>query len=324
MIEILAMLALGSTAEVKVVTFPAHEITLPGTLTIPDGAAKAVVLMMPGSGPSDRDGNQPPALMTNVLKDTSERLVGEGYATFRFDKRPVHTNKSLWPTDPAQFDKFFSMENHLADVVAAAKFVRGYEGLAGKKLVVMGHSEGGMFALATAASIQPDALVLMGTPGRMMGDVLINQIDNSVDRSALSQEKKDALKSENRRIVNEIKAEAKMPENIPAELKALYAPSSMTILHGYFNFNPVSAAKAFGGDVLVMNGELDVQVDKTKDAAVLFDALKSRSKGDSVLSVIPSASHNLKFIKSLSEPGFSGPIVRQALDDLVKFLNGHL
>src|SRR5436309_15501621 len=70
------------------VTFAgAGGLQLHGTLVLPSGTkGKAPgVLLLSGSGPTDRNGNQLPQIVTDLLKQIAERLAADGYASLRFD-----------------------------------------------------------------------------------------------------------------------------------------------------------------------------------------------------------------------------------------------
>ncbi len=93
---------------------------LHGTFLMPASSDKApAVLLIPGSGPTDRDGNQKPGLISDLLKQIAERLATEGIATYRFDKRAVSTYYPLWPKDIEGFNSFMSFWNFVGDVQAA-------------------------------------------------------------------------------------------------------------------------------------------------------------------------------------------------------------
>ena len=67
---------------------------LKGTLSVPAKKAKTAVLMISGSGPTDRDGNSALGLNNNSLKMVAHALTSEGYAVLRFDKRGIAESKN--------------------------------------------------------------------------------------------------------------------------------------------------------------------------------------------------------------------------------------
>ena len=60
---------------------------LKGTLLMPGSAPVAVVLIIPGSGPTDRDGNRPAGMKASTYRLLAEGLAARGVASLRIDKR---------------------------------------------------------------------------------------------------------------------------------------------------------------------------------------------------------------------------------------------
>ena len=117
-----ALVLATAMAKTEEITFKgATDLTLSGELMLPDGDGPfPAVLLLPGSGPTDRDGNQLPTYNINSLKQIAEHLAKNGIATFRFDKRPVRRYLASWPLDSMEkLSEYFSFENHVADVAAA-------------------------------------------------------------------------------------------------------------------------------------------------------------------------------------------------------------
>src|ERR1700733_14331833 len=114
----------GST-EREVNFVGAEGTTLSGTLEVPAHfeACPALVLLA-GSGPTDRDGNQPPGLITDLLKQIADGLAEKGVVTLRFDKRGMYANRAEKPKDTGKFGEFFSWENFVGDAESAYRFLR--------------------------------------------------------------------------------------------------------------------------------------------------------------------------------------------------------
>ena len=113
------------------------ELLLAGTLHLPDGEPLATVLMVPGSGPSDRDNDVYfPAIRAGLLD--------RGIAAASFDKRGVGESAGHWcDTDPAQ---------QTADVAAQLACLRETPGVESARLGLFGHSQGGWVVLEVAAA----------------------------------------------------------------------------------------------------------------------------------------------------------------------------
>lgn len=300
-------------------------LKMEGTLAFPENAKEApCLLLMPGSGPTDRDGNQP-TIKTDVLKQIADRLKSDGIATFRFDKRPVARYQSQWPKTVETINEFFSVENHLADAEAAFKTMVSQPECTPKLTGLLGHSEGGSFALELASKLQVNTVVLCGTIGRNMKDVIHDQIAQSLDTSKVTPEIKKQYLDNLDALMDEIRRDGK-PTTKPLQgLGALFNPTTYKIMEGYQNMDSIARAKQFGGSVLVLNGEKDVQVSATKDAALIFAALSVRKGGKQEIAIIPGASHNLKKLTD-GDPmsSFTGPIVPEALSKIAEWCKTNL
>ena len=324
---IAATMAFGQESTHELTFKGATETTLSGELMLPEGAGLfPCALLLPGSGPTDRNGNQPPQLITDVLKQIAEHLAKNGVATFRFDKRPAHVNAKQWPplTDMGALSEYFSFENHVADVAAAYKAMAAQPKVDPKRLAILGHSEGGLFACWEAHLLNPRAVVLVGTAGTSMVDVLRFQIGQNIGASALPEERKKAIIDSNEKAMKTIVDSGKVPEDVDPVLKSLYNASALKLLRSYMTIDPTVPLAQYQGPVLVLNGEKDAQVRATVDAPRLFEALKRRKGGAQELFVVPGASHCLKTLTSEPGSAFVGPIVPAALEKIAAWLKAKL
>src|SRR3569623_267258 len=95
MIAIAMMMALAA-APGDEVTIPGPQGPLAGTYQAPqssDGKGPVVVII-PGSGPTDRDGNSPMGLKAQPYKLLAEALAGRGVASVRIDKRGMFGSRA--------------------------------------------------------------------------------------------------------------------------------------------------------------------------------------------------------------------------------------
>ncbi|MFM9873634.1 MAG: hypothetical protein ACKVQS_09250 [Fimbriimonadaceae bacterium] len=320
MIELLcAAIAFGYMNQVTAteVSFQGVGLELKGTLRVPESKIPMpAVLLLPGSGPTDRDGNQPPTIVTNVLKEISAELNNIGIVTLCFDKRPVHTYKNQWPTDKALISKFFSVENHLSDIKSAYSFLAKQPSADKTKMFLLGHSEGAMFSNHLASELNPKGIVLLGAPGRGMDVIVIEQLARNF--SALPDgELKSRLISDTDRAIKLLKEKAEEPKDIHPALAQLFNYSTVDIWHGYFNIDPIADAKLYKGQVFIGNGQSDIQISAMRDSKPLAAAYGDQA----TLFIVPNASHNLKHVDSDKEPGLSGPVepgLIQSLKDWFK------
>src|SRR5580700_2635131 len=137
-------------------------------MTPPDVEHPPVALLIAGSGSTDHDGNGPQAKPA-TLKKLAEQLAERKIATLRYDKRGAGGWKPEFgkPED-------FRFRDYVDDAVALVNYLRG----SGKfsKVILVGHSEGGLVAILTARRVPVDRLVLLATAARRQGDLLKAQL----------------------------------------------------------------------------------------------------------------------------------------------------
>lgn len=298
-----------SGVQSKEVSFKGYEgLELFGTLELPRESKAPAVLLLPGSGPSDRDGSQP-GLKIDILRQIAEGLAAQGIASLRFDKRAVAGRYAkAFPKDLAGLDHFFSWNAFVEDAKGAFAYLKTQPQIDSARMGILGHSEGGMIAIALAKQVKPKALILVSTPARDLGTVIIEQITEGYS-ARLSQPA--ALKkrvAETKRIVAAIRKDHTIPSDVDAELAPLFPKYLSQYMTSVVAFQPAQEVKDFAGPVLIVQGEKDIQVSPERDANVLKESIKG-----SELFLVKGASHCLKSVSTDLEPGFEGPVVPEAL-----------
>ena len=141
--------------------------TLAGTLTVPKGGAKCVMIMVTGSGPENRDeeiyAHKPFAVI-------ADRLARAGIATLRYDDRATGQSvggdmKNATSIDLAE------------DAAAGIEWLRAQKRF--KKVGLLGHSEGGLIAFMLGAQKKVDFIVSLAGPAVKGDSILLYQSRNS-------------------------------------------------------------------------------------------------------------------------------------------------
>lgn len=115
-----------------------------GTLTVPDLTKKyPVALIIAGSGPTDRDGNNP-MMKNNSLKMLAEALAKNGIASLRYDKRGIGESKAS-----AISESSLVFENYTEDAKSWINFLKQDKRFS--QLVIIGHSEGSLIGMIAGA-----------------------------------------------------------------------------------------------------------------------------------------------------------------------------
>lgn len=160
--------------ENKEVEFGEHR--LKGTLIHPDPTANEkfpAILLIAGSGPIDRDGNNINHGMLNIYNKLAESLSEKNYITLRYDKRGVgksegdFVNIGLWDL--------------VNDAKEAFQFLISHPDVDKEKVFVLGHSEGAIIASEIAKDEDVAGLMLLGGAGESLREAMTYQRKQVVD-----------------------------------------------------------------------------------------------------------------------------------------------
>ena len=267
-------------------------------------SAKVLVVMVAGSGPTDRNGNQ--AMMkNNSLKLLARALADNGIASLRYDKRGVGASVAAIKDEAS-----LRFEDYVNDVAGWVDLMD--EGRKFQHIVVLGHSEGSLIGmLACQKTPKVNAFVSLAGPGTTAGDLIREQMNpqppavrDMVFPLLQRLEKGDTIGQVN------------------PMLFALFRPSVQPYMISWMKYNPVAEIKKLKIPVMVVQGEMDMQV-STHHADLLKEALPSAQ-----LVVIPQMNHVLKDCASLQMsdqmPIYTDPqlpVNTQLVDELVQFCN---
>src|SRR5271167_846444 len=143
---------------------------LKGTMLAPPEGRGPVILIVPGSGAIDRDGNSPATISAAPYRLLAEGLVAQGVTTVRIDKRGVAGSAAATLDANA-----VTIPDYVSDVRAWIAVIRQRTGVS--CVWLLGHSEGGLIAMAAAKKL-PDVcgLILVSSAGRPMGELLRDQL----------------------------------------------------------------------------------------------------------------------------------------------------
>ncbi|HWB44122.1 MAG TPA: alpha/beta fold hydrolase [Hyphomicrobiaceae bacterium] len=246
---------------------------LSATYTRPQGAPRAPhAVIIAGSGPTDRDGNNQAGLRTDTYKLLAHALAERGIATVRYDKRGVGGSAAL-----LRSERDLTVDLFAADAVKVATWTR--ERAHGAPLVLIGHSEGGVVALLAAKRAGAKALVLLATPGRPYGVILREQFSRpGVPR---------AMNLAAVQVIGSLEQGKEVP-NIDPALALVFRPTAQPFLISIMKIDPAERLRALHLPTMVVGGGLDVQIGKTD-----FDALTGIGASDDAY-WDPTMGHTLK------------------------------
>ena len=144
---------------------------LDALLTLPDGEVKAGIVLVQGSGPSDKDesigGNAP-------FRDLANGLAVQGIASLRYDKRSYAHGKKM--TEEEGYPRLTVDEETVDDAAAALSLLRERPELAGRPVWLLGHSLGAMLASYIGSKAgAPDGYILLAGSPRKLWEVSLEQ-----------------------------------------------------------------------------------------------------------------------------------------------------
>ena len=230
------------TEEVRVERSPGY---LSGTLLVPASVSTPpLVIIIAGSGPTDRDGNSVGTLVRpNSLRLLAESLAVVGVASLRFDKRGVGGSRSsAIPESEMRFEMLAS------DV--AAWIVRYTNDPRFTRVIVAGHSEGALLGLLALAEAPADGYVSIAGPARRADAVLHDQLAAQLP-SPLLAAADNVLAS----------LVAGRPfDTPPALLAALFRTSVQPYLISWLRYSGQTELAKYGGPCLIVQGSNDFQV----------------------------------------------------------------
>lgn len=366
MLLLLVLAACGSQAQIpprsttvvqsqREVIYPgATGVTLAGTLVIPahkQGTRVPGVVIVAGSGPTDRNGNQPGGFTTDLYSQIADQLAQQGIASLRYDKRGIGGSTQLplpkipeqpTPAELKAMQDFVAWDNFVGDARATLKYLQQQPEIDPARTALIGHSEGSIIvgqvaALGQGLAHPPAALVLISAPGRPIDVILREQIAHQLEQqptlpAAFVLSKYDEIIASLKQTgmpsaaaFQDLKANSQVPAQLTQNLMALFPPYLDEFWQGELQVDPAATIKHYPGPVLVLQGAKDIQVFATEDTPLLDSALKSRTPEDHQIVIVPNASHNMKFVQDpATDPGITGPLVPAFTHTLRTWLSGKL
>lgn len=229
---------------------------LRGTLFEAEADGAPVVLIVPGSGPTDRNGNNTHGIHAATYRLLAEALAERGVSSVRIDKRGMFASAA-----PGLDANAVTIADYAEDVKAWTAEVRRRTGA--PCVWLAGHSEGALVVSAAAGSdANACGLILIAGPGRRLGDVLRQQLRANPANAPILEEAE--------RIVGELEAGRRV-ETMSAPLQPLFRPAVQGFVISLFSYDPPQLLRDYEGPVLVMQGTTDLQV-TMEDAEALAAA----------------------------------------------------
>ena len=294
------------------ITFKSGVDTFYGTLVIPKNTKGKVpaVLLLSGSGPTDRDGNS--ALLSgkiDSMKNFARILADSGVASLRYDKYGTgktglgsYANKLASMT----FDAYVDL------ALAAYQYLGSRPEIDPARLAILGHSEGGLIAMVAADrmkdTIPPVALLLAAPPCKPYMTTIREQISeqyaNAVKAGAFTQQQADDGMAELDRIIAEVIKDGTAPENVSPQFAMIFIPDNVRFLQNANQYDPPKIAANLPSkiQVLVLCGKKDQQV-PCDNVRRLVDGFKQGGNTGVQFAELTDVNHVFKEVEGVPDPG---------------------
>ncbi|WP_338585481.1 alpha/beta fold hydrolase [Pseudomonas sp. MAG733B] len=245
-----------------------------GSLLLPKSDTPVpVVLIISGSGPTDRDGNNPDGGRNDSLKRLAWVLAKHNIASVRYDKRGVAASLAATPDE-----RNLTLEAYVSDAEAWGRKLKTDSRFG--QLILLGHSEGALVASLAAPSVDAAAVISVSGSARPVDQVIRQQLSNRLPPPLMlrSNELLDSLKA------------GKIDDNVPPQLQVIFRPSVQPYLISLFRQDPAAAFAKLKMPALIIQGSNDIQVG-VNDARLLKAA-----KPDAELALIEGMNHVMRIV----------------------------
>ena len=287
----------------KIVTLKTASGDLEGTLITPSSnSLKTIALIIAGSGPTDRDGNNP-AMMNNSLKMLANELDKNGITSLRYDKRGIGKSQQagLKETD-------LRFENYINDVKAWIDYLKNE--LKFNKIIVIGHSEGSLIGMIASQRNNVSKFISIAGAGQSADKII---------REQLKSQPMSVTIPANAILDKLVKGDT--VSDVPPILNSLFRPSVQPYIISWFKYDPQKEIAKLKIPVLIIQGTTDIQVG-TDDANRLAKALPKAK-----LAIIEGMNHIMKQapadrqmnILTYTQPDLA--LKKELIDTIIPFIN---
>lgn len=243
--------------------------SLYGTLLLPkDVESPPIVLVIAGSGPTDRNGNQF-GMVNNSLKFLAQDLAEKGIASVRYDKRGVGKSACQQIEEEVTFEHFINdAACWLSKLEHSNKF---------SNLFIAGHSEGSLIGMVAAKRGGANGFISIAGVGRRIDELLLEQLSPYPE----------AMVNVSKAILDSLLL-GKPVANVSPLLYSLFRPSVQPYMISWLKYNPAEQLAQLTIPILIIQGTTDIQV-QVKDAELLKSA-----NPNAKLAIIEGMNHVLK------------------------------
>jgi len=295
------------------ISFTSGADTIYGSFMAPAGMSgsdqRPAALIISGSGPTDRNGDSPGLSGLGTNRNLALTMADAGIPSLRYDKvgsgqtgLGSHGNGT-----GVGYDLF------LQEAADAAIFLASRPGVDPGRLIIVGHSEGALFALTlaqelTAVGAPPAGVILVAPLAIRYLDVLQRQISEqtatAVASGQMTQDAADKIETDLATVIESLRATGELPDiTLGPELQPLFSPATVAFLTEIDKIDPAEVAESLPSylPVLVLLGEKDAQV-TPDEVDHLMEGFTQAGNTDATMVLLPDANHALRIVEGAANP----------------------
>lgn len=281
-----------------------------GTLELPNAPRPPVVLLIAGSGPTDRDGNNGLLAGRNdALKLLAQALAQRGIASLRYDKRGVAASVAALRGEDG-----LRVETFVADAVAWGRELQAQGRFS--RLAIAGHSEGSLIGMLAAQQLGAAGFASLEGAGHPASSILVAQLAGQFGAEP-------ALRARADEIIASLVAGHEVAD-VPGTLAILFRPSVQPYLISWFRYDPAKEIAKLGGRVAIVQGTADVQTPRAEGDALHAAAPRARyvvvDGMNHLLKIWPDTSSPAAVLAGYTDPSL--PVAPAAVDAVASIAGG--
>lgn len=249
--------------------------SIQGTLLTPEKKSNTLAIIIPGSGPTDRDGNQN-FMKNNSLKFLAQDLVKNNIASYRYDKRALTMLKKGTTEKKIKQIRFDDFVDDTKKIVSYFRDRDLYD-----NIFIIGHSQGSLVGMLAATKNVKGFISIAGA-GNTIDNVILEQIEK-MGAHKLVESAKNSF---------EIMSKGKTDKNFNPALANIFNLDTQPFMINWMSYSPIKEIKKLNIPILIINGSNDIQV-SIEEAKLLNENCKNAK-----LVLIENMNHVFKIVKS--------------------------
>lgn len=279
-----------------------------GSLKVPNkNEAVPLAILVAGSGPTDRVGNQP-NMKSNSYQMLTDALFYKDIATLSYDKRQIAASKVNQKEEDVRFEDYVNDLKAWVELLSKDKRF--------SEIVLIGHSEGSLLGMIAAnENTLVSKYISIAGAGELASEILKIQLSKQLIGQP------EMIKTLIFSYIDKLE-KGEMILDVPVYLNNLFRPSVQPYMISWFKYNPQTEIAKLSIPILILQGTKDIQVD-INQAELLYSANSKAKKVivdnmDHVMKISESTDLSEQIKQSYNDP--NKPISRVLIDAIVSFI----